>query len=589
MRVARPIYWPNSPACSRRSQKGVVALITAVMLPILILAAAMAIDLGHLFFAKRALQKVVDLAAVAAAQNPQNAVSTAYAVALQNGFNGNASGNALQVTLGTWNPAAGGACPPWRQNCTVPSYFQTGGSPGGAAQVQATESVPYFFIFGQRSITVGAVARNTNAAGFSLSSTLLNIDTQKSAILNAVLGGLLGTSLNINAVGYQGLINADVNLGQLAEALNVGTVSQLLQANIDLPGLYQGVLTALGQQGGLVNSQASGVIAGILGSGIQSGLKLQLGQILNLTAPSDAAAGQANINVFDLLTASAMLANSKHFIQIPNLGINLLGLVNVSVGLNVISPPSFAFGPPGQNTDGSWRTQAHTAQIALSINLGIGQALGGLVSLPIYLEVAPAQAHLTSLVCATPQTANQVTIGGNSGLLTLILGDIPPDAMNNTSQPLTASVQPATLINVLGLIRVAIAPIIVPVTGQGGSSNVQQGGITYDGLQFVGLPAQTQSINSNDLGNAIQYLLSELTVELQNPNALTVDVVGLNVGPLLGGVIDALLHVIVPALQPITSLLNTLLETLLDALGVSVGQANVTYNAVSCNAAVLVY
>jgi uncharacterized membrane protein len=147
------------------------------------------------------------------------------------------------------------------------------------------------------------------------------------------------------------------------------------------------------------------------------------------------------------------------------------------------------------------------------------------------------------------------------------------------------------LLNVLGLVKVGLSqPLIVPITGQGGGG-AGQGYAGYNEHTFAGLPKQTYSgTNVNDLGNAVQSLLQDLQTQLQPQNhELIVSVLGLNLGGLLDGVLDSVLSLVIPLLNPLLGILNTLLETLLNALGVTLGQANVTFNSVSCNNAVLVY
>ncbi|MBU2718085.1 hypothetical protein HF563_01465, partial [Acidithiobacillus ferridurans] len=127
-----------------------------------------------------------------------------------------------------------------------------------------------FFFGPKKTVQAQAIAWVPNpAAGFSISSQVLNLNTQQSALLNGILGGLLGTSLNLSVAGYNALLGTTVSLGQLAQTLNVGTVNHLLSTNLNLPGLYQGALTVLGNQanGGLLNSQnATGALQQIIGS-----------------------------------------------------------------------------------------------------------------------------------------------------------------------------------------------------------------------------------------------------------------------------------------------------------------------------------
>jgi uncharacterized membrane protein len=568
-----------------RRERGDIAIIAAIVLPLIILAAAFAIDLGHIAYVKRHLQKVADVAAIAAAQDLSNPQAGAQASAQYNGFNPDSAGHQMQVTPGYWNPQS-----PYVQG---PTYFTSSipyGQQVNAAKVQVTENVPFFFVFGQREVSAQAIAWSSNMAGFSISSQLLDLNTQQSALLNSILGGLLGTSVNLGVAGYNALLGTSVSLGQLAQALQVGTVNNLLQANLTLPGLYQGILTAVGNQqnGGVLSSQATGALQQLVGLNVPGSYQVPVGQILQLGLADPNAAVNAQVNVLNLITAAAMVANQHHFVDIPNIGVQLGGLANISLGLYVISPPSIAFGQPGQNPDGTWKTQAHAAQVAVALHIQLLQGIpalgGGLLNIPIYLEVDPAQGHLTSLQCAVPQSGDQVQIGANTGILTAIIGDIPQDALSNTTQPLSASAQPATLLNVLNLIKVTMNPLVIPLSDEAGYG---AGNYAYTPLNFSGQPQQSQTIDTNAVGGALGNVLTTLAQQLQQPNSLNVSLLGLNLG--LGNVVGALVGALNPILVPLVNSLNGLLVPVLQLLGVQLGSAQVTYNAVSCGNATLVY
>jgi len=584
LQVIEPRRWRAG-----RGERGDIAIIAAIVMPIMILALAFGIDIGHMAYVQRNLQKIADMAAIAGAEDIPNAQSLATGNAVKNGLQ--TSSTQITVTPGNWNP----------QIETGPSYFSAAvpqGHQANAVQVQLSESVPYFFFFGPvKTVQAQAIAWVPNAAGFSLSSSLLNITERQSVILNAVLGGLLGiTNLNLDVASYQGLVNASVNLGQLAQSLGVGTVNNLLSANLTLPGLYAGALKVLGNQanGGVLNSSAAtGALQTLIGStNVQT--TIQLSQILKLGLAGKNAAVNAQVNLLNLITASAMVANQHHFIQIPDIGVHLGGLVNISLGLNVISPPSIAFGEPGKDAQGNWRTQAHTAQVALALHiqlLQLGNLLGGkngVVDIPLYLEVAPAQAHLETLTCGVPLSQTQAVIGANAGLLTAIIGDIPVNALNNTTQSfneMTRNATGATLIN-LSLLGIPVLtatmaqPLIIPLSDQG---------MGYTPLTFSGGPSQSQSITTNNVTGALGQTLQGLATQLQQPNSLNVHAV-LNLITLpAGGLVAGLLHLLNPLLAPLLNLLGNVLVPVLNALGIQLGTATVTYNALSCGNAVLVY
>ncbi|WP_414040072.1 TadG family pilus assembly protein [Acidithiobacillus sp. M4-SHS-6] len=567
----------------RHGERGSLVIMTALVLPIVMLIVFGAIDIAHAVYVQRHLQKIADMAAIAGAENITDASGTANSNAQANGFSTTAPGRSITVSTGNWNP----------KNQPAPTYFSTNvptGSETNAVQVQVSQQVPYFLFLGPPlTLHAQAIAWAPSMAGFTVSSQLLSLNTQQSAVLNALLGGLLGTHLNLGVAGYNGLLSTNITLGQLAQALHVGTVNGLLQANLNLPILYQGMLTALSNQahGGVISSDAQGALQQLVNLDVPGSYQVPVAKLLNITLAAPDAAADAQVNLLNLITTSAMVANQHHFISIPDLGVHLGGLVNLGLGLQIISPPSIAFGEAGQNPDGTWKTQAHSAQVALALHLQVLGALdGGVLNVPIYLEVDPAQAHLTKLTCSVPQNNTRVHIGVNTGVLTAVIGDVPKDALDNTTQPLSAVAKSFNLVNVLNLIKVTMNPLTVPLSGQVGYNNNTYG---YTPLRpFIGVPSQNQTLDTNGLGNALGNTLQALQTQMQKPGAVDVQLLGILNLP-LGNVVGTLLAVLNPLLIPLTHLLNDILAPVLQLLGIQLGIATVNYNALSCGNAVLVY
>src|SRR5690348_2870104 len=69
-----------------RDRRGVVSVLGALHMALAIIIAAIAIDAGSLFLARRNLQATSDAAALAAVQNPATASSTAASIFAQNGY-----------------------------------------------------------------------------------------------------------------------------------------------------------------------------------------------------------------------------------------------------------------------------------------------------------------------------------------------------------------------------------------------------------------------------------------------------------------------------------------------------------------------
>ncbi|RDH99562.1 putative membrane protein [Caldimonas thermodepolymerans] len=585
----------RSPRPGPRRQRGAIAILAALLLPIAIVAAAFAIDLGHLFFVKRDMQKAADAAAQAAAQRPDDAQRTAQEVARLNGFDADAG--VVTATLGRWDPAGPTqACPPWRTGgCTPPSYFASGLQPFNAAQVVLRRDVPLFFFAGARTIEVGAIAARVDAAGLSVGGRLASIDTEQSRLLNALLRGLLGTSLSIDAAGYRALADANVRLGPLKEALGVGNFEELLQAGLTLPVLYDGILTALGQDG-VLDSAAGGALHLLLDavSAPLRSVTVRLADILDLSLPTAQSATEARVNVFGLVTAAAMVANRGHFIEIPDLGLQVPGVLGIRAGLVVISPPSLAYGPPGQDAEGRWYTQARSAQIGLKLDVRVAPLLGDTVHLPLYLDVAAGQARLAELQCGVPRSATRAAIDANASLANVVVGDIDDDALSDTHRPLHERVRGATLLNVLGLIRVSVKDALVVPVGTGGASGGQQG---WQRLEFTGAPPLMQTVDNNAVGSVLGTVVGALRDQLRPGNLNVVvlsesgllGLVGGLVGGLVSGVVSGLLDLLLPLLTPLLQVLDAVLVPVLRLLGVQLGAADVGLDTVSCNQAGLVY
>ena len=93
---------------------------------------------------------------------------------------------------------------------------------------------------------------------------------------------------------------------------------------------------------------------------------MKLGPLLDVSAPSDAAALSGTFNVYQLVTGSAEIANGSNFVSVPLTGVNLGSLAGVSLSAKVIAPATTAIGPVG--------TTAENAQIAMRVNVDVGIA-----------------------------------------------------------------------------------------------------------------------------------------------------------------------------------------------------------------------
>lgn len=541
-------------------QRGGISIIAVVSLSTLLAVALLAVDLGNLFYTKRHLQSVADNAALSAVNDLDHAAAIASNTAALNHFPKNADDTLVAVT--------------GRYDESTPDHdfegtFTPGGDPDlqNAVQVTVTTRQPLFFLFGSREIKASATATRSDIAGFTVGSGLLDLDTRRSALLNALLGKLLGTMLNLDAAAYRGLATAYVRLIDLVEAHgHVGTVDELLNADISIAELLEITAEAVNKKGvvdlGVGVRDPNEVLQELLGLSVSS-LNLKLGDLLDVALPEREAAATANLNVLQLITVAAQVANGSHFIDLP-VAINLPGLVEIGLGMTLTEPPSIAIGRAGKDADGNWRTRAHTAQGRIKLDLRLLGALDPLVGIhvPLYIEAARGDAWLESIECRAPRDDSTVTIGATSSLASVYVGEVNADAMTNTTSP--ATVETATLLNVLGLITVK-AKLGIDLPGAG------------DTLEFNGPfdGHNTQRIH----GVATAGLADSLVNEMGSPDPKTVLQL-----TLLGIPLDlsAILDLLLPILTPVLQLLDTLLAPVLGLLGIQLGYADVTNFHLNC-------
>lgn len=377
-------------------QRGAIGLMAAATLSLALVLMLLVVDTGRLYMEQRKLQRVVDSAALEAVSrggNCQSGLSAAtYAgqSAVRNGYTVDGN-NTLVTTCGSVQTAATGL-----------RAFTADATQSTAVKVAASRTVTTSFAGGVQALFTGsAVSLNTTlnasavaaqptptVAQLNIRSNLASINTAQSNILNPLFSGLLGGNVNLTALGWDGLLNTDINLlsylNQLAINLNVAagnytqllntqaTVTQLIQAAatvVQLNGATATVITALGQlQVAAINAAP-----------------VKLGDILQLQTGTTAAGLDANLQLLQLIQGLVQLANSKSAVA-ATLPISVLGLANVTVRVKVIEPPQFsAIGDPARakaNPLGPDRIYVRTAQIRtlLSVNLPVLTGVTGLTN-----------------------------------------------------------------------------------------------------------------------------------------------------------------------------------------------------------------
>lgn len=376
-----------------RRQRGAVFIMGVLWLSVA-LACVLVLDVGHLFWQQRELQKAADFAALAGAsgQLHTDCRFAPQALATQSlADNGYVRGSdvAPDIQPGHWKPE--GADPA--------QFFRTGGpASSNACRVILQHTVPYFFVWramagGSRTLTAQAVAlQGSRLARLAIRSTVATVNSDQSAILNPLFKLLLGGSVNVSLVGWQGIAGLNLNVLQFLDALalkvgvQAGQYQQLLATDIKVGDIVDVWAQVLKQNAALATTTIHALDQIRLGAAV-SNVKIRLQPLVQLQTGAPAQALNFQLNALEMLMATLQIANSQSALQ-TGVKIALPGSTAIDVALKVIEPPQFTvIGDPElakAEPLGPNRLFVRTAQLRLllSINLGGGVSLvDGLVGL----------------------------------------------------------------------------------------------------------------------------------------------------------------------------------------------------------------
>lgn len=552
-----------------------MAIMMALALPLLLGVAALAVDEAALYTQQRRLQAAVDLAAIHAAGDPSNALARAHQALAD------AQVIDAGLPLAALSPAAGGplrvAVGHYRPDPTlaVSARFIPDALPPNAARVELSQpGTLYFaqaFMSGAPTLRAAAVASATPEAAFSIGSRLASLD---GGMVNAVLGGLLGTTLSLSLADYQALAALDIDLLAFLDALagtaqiTAGTYGAVLDQRVRLAD----IATALAVAAGGSDPAAVNLLLG-LGNAISDGIWVEMARLIALDGLADIALGamgagaQATVNALELLSVSALLADGTRQVAL-GLGVGLPGLLGVDARLVVGEPPQgawYAMGGPG--------AYVRTAQVRLRLELSVlgngGVGIGLLnITLPVYAELAFAEARLATLSCppGRPQQGT-ATIAARPGVLRLAVGRTLEADFLDTSKPL--ALQRVALVNVLGIAQVTAR------------ADVQMAQTQPVMLHFT----HADAVNGTTKTVSTTTPVASLTASLLGNLDLRLEIIGVN---LLGGLLNSVTGIVQAALTPMAPAIDSTLVTLLTILGLSVGEADVRVHGFNCRAATLV-
>ena len=560
-----------------KNDSGAVAVMFAFASPVLLLAAAMAVDISTFYLQKRALQGATDIAALAAAQNPTQALVAAQKNLALNGFDASA---VVSVQFGTFaansalpdaqwfTPAASGDAVQVDTKIQAPYYFATimNMMSGANATCKGACSAATTAAVNSATITATATAQLRPQAAFAIGSGLASLN---GGVLNAVLGGLLGSNVSFSLMDYQSLASANIDMFTFSKALATRmnltalTYNDLANEQVSAPVVLGALADAANASPGVAVSTVNDLttLAGLTPNNtIAIGQLVSFGDYgkLQINQPSPMT---ATVDALDMVTAVAQLANGQHQVQAA-LNVNVAPIASATLALTIGERPIGS----GFVSIGSAGATVHTAQTRLLLTLQIAEiGSTSMINLPIYIELASGTATLSAISCPADPTQETVTLAVTPAVIDAWIGNVSSaDMTNYSSEP---SPSAATLVNI---------PLVGVVSGRANATitNLSPTPVTFSYSDITNDVRKTTSTT-----DFISSLLYNLFTNLQ----LSANVLGVNVSapPAATAVLGAsLAAATLPVDQVLTQVLNT--------LGLSLGNAYTWVSGVKCGSARLV-
>lgn len=517
--------WVRAASARRRDEGGVIAIVVSLVTCFtLIPLAAFAVDIGVQRVARRDVQSVADVVALDLARqldgrNASAINSGLQALADKSAARNAAGGGDLVVT-----PVLGVVDEEDYDPSDPEAYFTpvSGTTVPNAVKVTASTSVDFSLRGGDGGVWRTSIARTQKYACFGIGSFALNLNSARSTLLNQ----LVNDSLNLSAITYTGLANAEVTLAGLAAELGVGTPSELASLdNLSLNQLFLASANVLAAQGG--DAADIALLNQLAVANLSSLPNISFGDVLDLNSAPEAAL-DATVNLLDLVSTAAFVANGDNALAIPTLTAGIPGVTSVNASLKVIEKPKDGCHQVGDTV--------RTSQVDLDItfNLANVNVLGLVVAqsrLSVHLSLAEALGTLTNIQCGTPygidvsvaSALSQVSSRLEITLRTLGLPIATVDVMPTTNAPASSN-----------LVQFRNPPDAYDVAKSTGSGvAVSTISMTTGDINVLGLPlgVTTGGLLTGIVSNILTPIVNPL---ITNTNAILVgplaDLLGLNLG-----------------------------------------------------------
>lgn len=223
-------------------------------------------------------------------------------------------------------------------------------------------------IRGRRVVKYAEAAVGDPLGAVSAATSLVDLND---GLVRTFLSRTLGANADLTLVGWNGLLQTEVALRDVAAAVGAGSPSELLDTELtvdELADVIVSILSADSEQSAEVQATLMELAATTLGVGLGP---VRLGDLLVIDPTAGSSAMDATVDAAGLLLGFAQVANHAN-----GLALTLQLADDLQVDVSVIEPPQIAVGRPGMGPSGQWLTRATTAQLRLDVDLPLGTVAG---------------------------------------------------------------------------------------------------------------------------------------------------------------------------------------------------------------------
>ena len=550
--ISRLSFAPDKYRSFLRNTDANIAIMTGFILPVLLSSSALAVDLASAYLQRRTAQSVVDLAAMNAANNMHIAEAAAQATLNANTFG---KTNSIVVVKGRYSP-----------DITIApnARFKPGAQPFNAVQVTVSKDARLYFArtFTKErfEIKVAACAGAANEATFSVGSRLAAL---RGGLANTILNKLLGTTVELSLMDYNALANSEVRIDDLLNTINAkqnlqaGTFSEVLDHSVAVNDLVKSAATIATADG---NDTAAFALRGLAGT-VTPSLKVPLNKLINIGPYGIVATGDrtpglgATVSMLDMLRAAAMIANGERQVAV-NLDLGVPGIAKLSLDLAIGERPQYAPWVSVGETGITVSTSQTKLRLVAEV-LGSGALKSTAIKLPVYLELATADASLSAISCIDNDNNKSATVAVRPGVARAAIADVNDSELLHPG--LWKTLRKADIIK-------------TPLLKVSAKAVVEVGNVTSTELEFDQPDVDDRVIkraNSNQMAQSIVSSLVEQT---------SFDISAL-------GIINLSLFtpdVIRAVLVPVASTLDGVVSEILDTVGISLGEVDVRVHGIRC-------